>query len=225
MTLHEPATFVTDLLLAALGLCLALKLSKSDLISPARRWWIRAMSLMAASALAGGFYHGFAPEFPILEPWWWRVVLWIICGLGFAIGMSMLHELGLGSLRFWRMALAAKLATFAIAVFFKPEFVVAMADYGSAIIAWLIAAICVRASWRGPMLAGLGLSILAGVIQQTQWKLHARFNHNDLFHVIQAMALIAFYHAGRRLGPEKSDRLTRGGLAVLRADDADRYHT
>lgn len=204
MTLHEPATFFTDLLLAALGAGFAWRLRKQEAVPEAGLWWIRSMFLMAISALAGGFYHGFSPEFPALEPWWWRVVLWIICGLGFAMGMSLLHVLRPRGVPGWKALLLVKLATFAIMVFFKPEFVVAMADYGSAMIAWLLASLCTRAAWRGPMMAGLGLSLLAGVVQQLQWKLHAHFNHNDLFHVIQAMALVAFYLAGKKLGEGKS---------------------
>lgn len=204
MTLHEPATFVTDLLLAVLGACFALRLWKQEPVSQAKRWWIRSMFLMAISALAGGFYHGFSPGFPALEPWWWRVVLWLICGLGFAMGMSLLHVLEPRGMRGWKAVLMAKLVASVTVVFFKPEFVVAMADYGLAMIAWLMAAIFNRAAWRLPMIAGLALSLFAGVVQQLQWKLHAHFNHNDLFHVIQAMALIAFYRAGGKLGPEKN---------------------
>lgn len=200
MTLHEPATFFTDLLLAALGVGFALRLAMKQPPSGARRWWIASMSMMAASAFVGGFYHGFSPEFPAIEPWWWRVVLWIICGLGFTMATSLLHELKpRGNIRAWQVLLAVKFAISVTAVFFKPEFLVAMADYGSAMLAWVIAALMVRRSWRGPMLAGVGLSLLAGIVQQAQWSVSTHFNHNDLFHLIQALALVAFYQGGKRL--------------------------
>ena len=198
MTLHEPATFFTDLLLAALGAWFAFRLARDASPAKARRWWIVSMSLMAASAFAGGVYHGVAPGFPHIEPWWWRFVLWIICGLGFAMAMSLLRELKpLGDVRAWQLLLAVKFAISSVVVLFKPEFVVAMADYGSAMLAWVIAALILRRPWRGPMLAGVGLSLLAGVVQQAQWGLSAHFNHNDVFHLIQALALVAFYHGGK----------------------------
>lgn len=201
MTLHEPATFVTDLLLAALGSWLALRLRSKSPASPARNWWIGALVLMAASALAGAFYHGFSPEVPAaVEAWWWRGVLWIICGLGFAMGMSLLREFHPSSGGRWRLFLIAKLAISSAAVALKPEFVVAMADYGSAMLAWTVVSFLGHRSWRGPMLAGMGLSLLAALVQQMQWGLTVRFNHNDLFHVIQAMALFAFYRAGIHMG-------------------------
>jgi hypothetical protein len=200
MTLHEPATFVTDLLLAALGTWLALRLRSTSPASPARNWWIAAISLMATSALAGGFYHGFSPEVPAaVEAWWWRNVLWIICGLGFAMGMSLLREFNPAANRAWCLLLVAKLAISCALVAVSPEFIVAMADYGSAMLAWTLVSLLSRRPWRAAMLAGMGLSFLAALVQQMQWGLTARFNHNDLFHVVQAMALFAFYRAGRCL--------------------------
>ena len=201
MTLHEPATFLTDLLLAALGAWLALRLRDTASPSPARTWWIASIALMAASAFAGAFYHGFAPEVPVMvEAWWWRGVLWIICGLGFAMGMSLLREILPQEARTWRFLLIAKFAISCTLVTLMPVFVVAIADYGSAMLAWTFAALIGRRPWRGPMLAGIGLSFMAAVIQQSQRGLTDRFNHNDLFHVVQAFALWAFYRASCYLG-------------------------
>lgn len=200
MTLHEPATFITDLLLAALGVWLALRLRREPGPAAARSWWILAIALMAASALVGGFYHGFAAEVPpAVEAGWWRLVLWIICALGFAMGMSLLRELRPSGSPAWVVLLAMKFAASGIAVAMKPEFVVAMVDYGSAMLAWAIAAVLVCRRWCGPLLAGVGLSLLAAVVQQARWGVHSGFNHNDVFHVVQAGALFAFFLAGQRL--------------------------
>src|SRR5688572_14746622 len=115
MTLHEPATFATDLLLAGLGAFFAFRLKGAGESSAVRTWWIRAMVLMAVSAFVGGCYHGFAPEVPApVEIWWWRTVLWIICGLGFAMGMSLFCELGPRS--GWRVLLQVKFAAACTAV-------------------------------------------------------------------------------------------------------------
>jgi MFS family permease len=204
MTLHEPATFFTDLLLAVLGAWFALRLRDTASPSPARTWWIAALSLMAASAFAGGFYHGFAPEVPArIEAWWWRGVLWIICGLGFAMGMSLLREFLPEKAERWRYLLIAKFAISCTVVAWTPGFIVAIADYGAAMLAWALAGLLYRPPWRGPMLAGIGLSLMAAVIQQSQRGLTERINHNDLFHVVQAFALFAFYRAGCYLGERR----------------------
>ncbi|WP_367875168.1 hypothetical protein [Luteolibacter sp. Populi] len=201
MTIHEPATFATDLLLAALGAFFVTRLRKDHRTGPAGKWWIRAMALMATSALAGGCYHAVAPDLPpAIEANSWRMVLWIICGLGFAMGMSLLRELQPSrGRRAWEILLGVKLAISCGIVLAKPEFVIAMADYGSAMLAWAIAALACKRQWSPAMLAGVGLSLLAGAVQQMQWGLHRHFNHNDLFHVVQAFALFAFYRAGKCL--------------------------
>lgn len=196
MTLHEPATFVTDLLLAVLGAWLALRLRREP-PSSALNWWIASLSLMGASAFIGAFYHGFSPEVPAaVEARWWLVVLWTICGLGFAMGMSLLREFDPPRSHLWGGLLVAKFAISCTAVSFHPGFIVAMADYGLAMLAWTLASLFGRRSWRGPMLAGIGLSLMAAVIQHTRRGLTEHFNHNDLFHVVQALALFAFYRAG-----------------------------
>ncbi|WP_035612097.1 hypothetical protein [Haloferula sp. BvORR071] len=201
MTLFEPATFVTDLLLAVLGMVFVFLLRKDESAGDAKRWWIRAMALMASSALLGGCYHGFAPNFqPAVDAIWWRLVLIVICGLGFAMGMSLLCELRReGERRGWKLLLGCKLGVAVLVVTLRPEFVVAMADYGSAMLACLVAAIVCRRPWSVAMIAGVALSIAAGVAQQGQWGLSPRFNHNDVFHLIQAMALFAFYRGGKHL--------------------------
>ena len=43
------------------------------------------------------------------------------------------------------------------------------------------------------LLAGVAVSILAGLAQASGFALHAHFNHNDLYHVIQTAAMLAFY--------------------------------
>ena len=65
MTIHEPATLLTDYLLTGLGLGLAWHLRRlPGSENPATRWWIRSLVVMAISAFVGGSYHGFAPYFP-----------------------------------------------------------------------------------------------------------------------------------------------------------------
>lgn len=213
MNLHEPATFATDLVLAALGFWFAFRLRREERESSVGQWWIRSMLLMAISALVGGFYHGFAPELPpAIGEMWWCIVLWIICGLGFAMGMSLLCELVTAERRRgWIVLLVAKLAASSVLVFVKPEFVIAIIDYGSAMFAWLAAALILRRPWSPAMATGVLLSFLAGAVQQLQWGLSTSFNHNDVFHVIQALALGCFYRAGTKLGEDCSMKAASSG--------------
>ena len=55
------------------------------------------------------------------------------------------------------------------------------------------------------LLAAVGLSAVAAIVQQSNWDLSAHFNHNDIYHVIQAGALFLFYRGSQRLGYADSD--------------------
>jgi hypothetical protein len=202
MTLYEPATLITDGLLAVLGFALARALRRrAGLDHPAILWWHRALIAMALGACLGGLYHGFAPNFPSwVDGIWWRLVLVNICFIGLTMGMSLTHELGLRD--GWRRAVWVKCLATVIAVILLPEFVVSILDYGSAMMLWLVAAVLLRRRWSPWIAAAVVLSAVAAWVQQSEVSLSSGFNHNDLFHVIQALALFGFYEAGARLGIE-----------------------
>jgi hypothetical protein len=201
MTIHEPATLATDLLLATLGGGLAWRLwRRSSRDNRAALWWCGALGAMALSALIGGLYHGFAPNFSTLvEGIWWRVVLAMICVMGLTMAVALVHEIGPRG-GGWIWLLGVKFLLSVSAVMIWPDFLVAMGDYGLAMLAWVAAALVLRRKWSGWMLSGVGLSAVAGWVQQSGWGLSPGFNHNDVFHVIQALALVGFYRAGSGLG-------------------------
>ena len=49
------------------------------------------------------------------------------------------------------------------------------------------------------LIAGVLVSLVAGIVQARRLALHRQFNHNDLYHVIQMVALYAFYRGGALL--------------------------
>ena len=58
-------------------------------------------------------------------------------------------------------------------------------------------------SLRGRTIAFVGdsnnvaLSLVAAGVQQSGWSIHRNFTHNDLYHVIQAVAVWLLYRAAR----------------------------
>jgi hypothetical protein len=114
------------------------------------------------------------------------------------MAMSLLFE-GLPATRHapWQGVIAFKFLAFSSAAIKHPAFVVVIIDYGLTMLVWSAAAIVMHRRWRGWLLAGVGLSVVAATVQRLHWGLAAWFNHNDLYHVIQAFALGAFYRAGR----------------------------
>jgi hypothetical protein len=143
MSIHEPATLLTDYLLALLGAVLSWRLSRHPSISkPVVRWWARALAVLTLSAFVGGSYHGFAPNFPLfIDELWWRGVLWIICLLGFTMGSALVCELVPSERQaLWKRLLIAKFLFASAAVMIFPHFVIAIVDYGLAMLSWAGAA-------------------------------------------------------------------------------------
>jgi len=213
MTIHEPATLLTDFLLAALSGWLAWRLRRrTPSTNPAGRWWSHALGFTALSAVVGGSYHGFAPNFPApVAAAWWIATLLIICLIGAAMAMSLMHELApAGRLREWTGVIVFQFVAFGGAAIKHPAFIVAIIDYGLTLAVWAVAAIALRRPWSGWMLAGVGLSVIAALVQQLHWAPSRSFNHNDLYHVIQALALICFYAAGNNFAGS-APGITRDG--------------
>ena len=201
MSIYEPATLLTDGLLAVLAGGLAWRLHRrTPAANPAGRWLSRTLGLTALSALVGGGYHGFAPNFsPAVGEGWWIATLLIINLVSATLALSLLHELRpAGRRHLWPGLIAVKFALFAVVAIILQKFVVAIIAYGLVMLAWASAALLLRRMWSSWMLAAISLSVAAALVQQLGWEPARQFNHNDLYHVIQALALICFYAAGRR---------------------------
>jgi hypothetical protein len=202
MNVHEPATVVTDYLLALLTVFLGWRLSR-DSPPPARKWFARVLFLSALSAFVGGSYHGWGPNVsPALAAAWWGLTLLTLSLVSACLAMSLMHEMAPVRLHGWiRTAIVVKLVLFAGLAVLSPRFLVAIVDYGTTLLTWLVAAVLARhRPWRGWMLAGIALSAIAAAVQQLRLAPSVHFNHNDLYHVVQGVAFIAFYRAGRLLG-------------------------
>ncbi|MEO7599283.1 MAG: hypothetical protein ABIV50_10150 [Opitutus sp.] len=201
MSIHEPATLVTDVLLAAVAAFLADRLGTCN--GSAQRWFKVALNLSAVSAVVGGTYHGFGPNVSTgAAAIWWKATLVSLHLVSAALALSLVFEVSASQRRrIWIGLIALKFAVFTVITFTKPIFLVAIADYGTSMMAWFVAACVGRHLWRSAMFAGIGLSLVAAAVQQFRWAPFHGFNHNDLYHVIQAVAFIALYRAARKLSP------------------------
>jgi hypothetical protein len=97
----------------------------------------------------------------------------------------------------WRAAVGVKFVAFALVAIVEAHFGVAVASYASSLLLWTVATFAYARPWRGWMLAGIGLSVVAAVALTPGWKLPAQLGHDNLYHLIQAAALYGFYRAGR----------------------------
>jgi hypothetical protein len=212
MTISEPATLVTDYLLAlftgALGRRLGSLASAAVMLgfidkARAQRWWSVAFMATAMAGAAGGTVHGFQRAMPrAVTNLLWLVTLESLVLAAFAV-VSAAIVLGGWS---WRTRF---IATFAAGVAFgsyglwvirNPVFLMAILAYGAALAVLVGVQLFARrldfGGWL--LLAGVVLSLVAAGIQQSGVAIHRYFNHNDLYHVVQAVAVWFLYLAARR---------------------------
>lgn len=206
MTISEPAVTLTDYGLAvecAVFVCLLFR-QKSEQVS-LRSGFVVFFAALGVAASAGGTMHGFFPDesSPI------HVALWNSTLI--AIGVVALSAWGIGGqLLFARReaflifiaASAIFLVYSLIVIYLRNTFLVAVLHYLPAVV-FLFAAYLLKflRGRRGHFLMGLiglGLTFIAAGVQQAGIAVHPRyFDHNALYHLIQAIALLLLYLSAR----------------------------
>jgi hypothetical protein len=163
-----------------------------------------AFVMTAVAAFVGGSYHGFVHMMPELTGRaMWKTTM-VATGIGSAaLFMAAIVASTSGPLRSALIGVAAvKLVVFLVVIASRDQFLLVIADYGTALVAVLLAAWFLRPTGLTPaspwISAAVGVSIVAGVIQARKLAPHPQFNHNDLFHVVQMIALYLLYRAGLR---------------------------
>lgn len=191
MTIHEPMTLATDYLLTIAAAIFAIRLWRRN------RQWALAFLFTAAGSFFGGTYHGFAPVMGLLT----SVVLWKITV--FSLGLASFF-LVIGSGRDLLLVALVKLIVYMSWMTAHSEFIWVIVDYG---IALLIVGV-VQLVRRGPstpwVIGSICVSVTGALVQMSRLSLHANFNHNDLYHVIQLVALWLLYRGGTLLASQSA---------------------
>jgi hypothetical protein len=199
----EPTTTVTDYLLAVLALVLGLRLAWAARLGhdPSLWWWALGFLALAVGAALGGTSHGFGPRLTSLDQRrLWTATLMVLVAGNAALSMAVVTMALDGPAR--RLLLAAVAAVFVLgiaAVSVRPVYRVVIVDSALALVG--VVALALWASGHGPapwavwVLAGAGVAATAAMVQALQIAPHAHFNHNDLYHVLQALACLLFYRA------------------------------
>lgn len=207
MTLLEPAVTLTDLGLAVECGLFAAWLARRPGADTLRRGWILFFLALALAALLGFVAHGFLADKQSLPHLWvWTGTLLAIGAAACAaasVAAGLLFEPATAR-RATRLALVLLALYTVVVISGYRRFAIAIAAYAPAILI-LLAAFVVRARraparhwWLG--IGGLVLTALAAAVQQFGIGLHAvHFNHNALYHVIQALALWLLYESARRI--------------------------
>jgi hypothetical protein len=195
MTIHEPMTLATDYLLTIAAAVFAMRLWRTN------RQWALAFLFTAAGSFFGGTYHGLGPVVGLLT----ATVLWKLTV--FSIGLASFF-LVLGSGRSLLLVALVKLIVYMSWMTVHSEFLWVVIDYG---IALLIVGV-VQLVRRGPsmpwVIGSIVVSVLGALVQMSRLTLHEHFNHNDLYHVIQLVALWLLYRGGKLMNPSIAPPMT-----------------
>lgn len=177
-----------------------------------RRWLVLFFAASAAAPALGGTVHGFFPDPASFA----HRALWTATLL--AIGVAALGAAGVAAgllfapdarRRLRRAALLLFVLYAGVVLGFERRFAVAIAAYlpAALLLGAAFAGLAARTrSWNAGLgVAGVGLTLIAAVVQQQGIGLHPHhFDHNALYHVIQGVAFACLFVAGR-------SALTRAG--------------
>jgi hypothetical protein len=202
--IREPATMVTDYLLATLALPLAGILLATGVRSDSAgvALWGAAFLTIAVAAACGGTVHGFPRQLGMR-----RLVLWRVTTLLLALSADLvLVAAGLSLLErpqaVWLAALAAlKLALFATWTRSRDDFRSVVIDQSLSMAMLLALVLSAGPTTAGApwIVAGVIVCFLAGVVQRSELAA-LRLNQNDLSHLLQLVAIYLLYRGGLRLG-------------------------
>lgn len=191
--MHEPAVVLTDLLLAALGAWLASRLTGRGRI---------ILAALASAAFWGAVFHAFFPGRTATAPGylaWLPVAFSIMTVAAALLDMTAAILVPRVSPPTRRIVIAGYCVAFAgVVLLIDESFSMLVRLYGPILLLALGAAAFAalrRRSGRWALVAaGLALSAGAALLQQARVALHpVYFDHNAVYHVVQAAALVVLY--------------------------------
>lgn len=189
--MSEPTTVLTDYALAVVALVLAARIASVRPRMPrAARLWAASFVALAVAAVVGGTWHAIPHDvLPSLRYWMWSIT-YVAIGLADLLLLAGAAQEGLSG---WPRR--AALALIAGRFLAYAAYVVAVRSFGAVALEFGLTLTCLLAFGldlarrREPgaafVLGGVATTFAAGLVLALRLSLHPRFNHNDLFHVIQ----------------------------------------
>jgi hypothetical protein len=193
LPLLEPITTLTDYALAIESLIFAAPLWQRT------KLWSLAFIGVAIAAFSGGTYHGFLLP-PAAEWALWRTLTYALNLSSSAMLAATLYKLP-RSVRAWGIgAIVLKSILYLIWATYHPNFLYILIDYLSAMLILLAIHIKLATHHKNHsiwIIAGVLISLIAAVVQGLGLSLTKHLNQNDLYHLVQMVALYCFYKGAR----------------------------
>lgn len=199
----EVATMLTDFAIAVICVAFAVGIETTATgILTAQGIWALTFAFTAVAAAFGGVVHGFAHHLrPTTKQRLWKATQ-------YTMGLTALAIFAGGAVAFLDGLLERMMVVIAIGKFVhymtvvprRDDYGVVVANYALSMVALLAFTTLGWLSDGAPaapwLVAGVVVSAVAAAIQLTKVTPHPRFNHNDLYHVVQMVALYLFYRGG-----------------------------
>jgi hypothetical protein len=205
-SMTQPDVALTDYGLALICLFFGLLLwAKQKSSWSLRSWFVFFFFSIALAAALGGTVHGFYEEdASIGHRILWRLSMVAIGATAwFGTGTAAIIHFGPATARaLTRLAAAVFVLYCFVVLFIKNDFVVAIIDYLPVVLflGWAFLAAYQRTK-RPAFLAGftgICVMLIAAGVQQAKLGLHPHyFNHNAVYHVLQAIGLFLVFLTGR----------------------------
>lgn len=207
VTIAEPTTTVTDYVITAVAGWCAWRHVMADGRRGAQTLWAAGFLCIGLAAFLGGTSHGAAPHLDETQSFYlWKATV-------YSVGLSMLFAvagtlegsaLPGGARKLLHGLNIAGFAVYAVWMLSHSGFVYVIYHYVPSML--LIALLQVRAWFicgarSAPwLIAGVAVTLLGAIVQQSGFSIHRHFNHNDLYHVIQVAGLWLLYRGSGLLG-------------------------
>jgi hypothetical protein len=164
-----------------------------------------AFAATAIGSFAGGTYHGFVTVLPVSV----AAITWKVATIAVGVAACLLLSAALmsivaGAVR-RSLLVVVWLQFFAYLAWMlgHDDFLYVIIEYGSAMLVVFLLAVFNRTGGLGPargwIIGGVCTTLAAAAIQQSGFDIHQHFNHNDLQHVVQMLAVWLLYQGGTRL--------------------------
>ena len=190
--------YVLGILAFAFGYAILRKNKIDGQIS--RSLWACAFLSLSLSTLVGGTYHGFQWQDSIGNLLWKITTLLMGFTSLFMTASVVYANCGRKTRRDWLVIVGIKFLLYLGLATISDDFLLVIADYGSAMLVILVIALIQTFRKTRPeapwLAAGVGVSLIAAGVQASGMSLHEHFNHNDVFHLIQIPALYLFLRGG-----------------------------
>lgn len=198
-------TFFTDIVLALFSLYLGKRINDQFKISKnsAQRLWSLGFFMLALASLLGGIYHGMGSQMsPDMAKLSWKFTTYFIGLTGFyMVYGSGLQHLPVSKFKWLKILIQIKLIVYLVVVSKFSTFNIVIANYMPDMLFLLALHFYTFSKDKNKenmwIVYGILISFASSVLQQLKIGIHMHFNHNDLYHVLQMVAVYMYYKTVR----------------------------